>query len=118
MSFMTEIQNFRMTRKIETEKNNAVQTDQPKARSTGLKVFVVPFALAFVFALTALVAPAAAVSINLTAITDVINAFIGIIEPIINLVIAIIPLWFIMQILGFIMGLLAAILAMIKFGNH
>ena len=72
-------------------------------------------ALAVFAAVAVLVQPAAAVDINLSVITDVINAFIGIIEPLISLVIAIVPLWFILEILGFIMGVLAAILAMIKF---
>lgn len=114
MSILTAIHNFRVTRKVSQEKHNAGETIEPKARSTG-HVFVVPFALAFVFALAALASPAAAVTINLSVITDVINAFIGVIEPLVNLVIAIIPLWFILEMVGFIMGLLAAILAMIKF---
>lgn len=117
MSFMTAIQNFRANRKLEEEKTNAAQDTVPKARNTGLPVFVVPFALAFVFALAALAAPVSA-EINLSVITEVINAFIEIIDPIVSLVIAIVPLWFIMQILAFIMGLLAAILAMIRFGSH
>ncbi len=62
-------------------------------------------------------APAMAVDINLTVISDVINAFIGILEPITNLIIAIVPLWFVLQILAFIMGLMGAVLAMIKFGS-
>lgn len=116
MSFLTAIQNFRANRKMEQEKNNAAAEVQPKARSAGLPFLSVPFALAFVFTLTALAVPASA-EINLSVISDVINAFIDIIDPIVNLVVAIVPLWFIMQILGFIMGLLAAILAMIKFSH-
>jgi hypothetical protein len=65
-----------------------------------------------------LAAPAMAVDINLTVISDVINAFIGILEPITNLIIAIVPLWFVLQILAFIMGLMGAVLAMIKFGSR
>jgi len=116
MSIMTAIHNFRTNRKIEQEKTNAGQTVQ-KPRSTGLPVLAVPFALAFVFMLMALVAPVHA-EINLSVITEMINAFIDIIDPIVNLVVAIIPLWFIMQILGFIMGLLAAVLAMIRFNGQ
>jgi hypothetical protein len=82
-----------------------------------MPVMGIPFALAFVFMLMAVCQPAAATSINLSVISDVIDAFTGIISPITDLLIAIVPLWFIMQILAFIMGLLAAILGMIKFGN-
>ncbi len=64
-----------------------------------------------------LAAPAMAVEMNLTVISDVINAFIGILSPITNLIIAIVPLWFILQILAFIMGLMAAVLGMIKFNS-
>lgn len=113
MSIMTAINNFRANRKIEQEKINAGQAVPSRVRSTGLPILAVPFALAFVFMLMALVAPASA-EINLTVITDVIDAFVGIIDDILELVIAIVPIWFVMQILGFIMGLLAAILAMIK----
>jgi len=114
MSLMTKIMNFRSERKLASEKTNAGQTVQ-KARSTGLPFAIVPFALAFVFALSALVAPVAA-EINLSALTDVINAFIDVIEPITSLIIAIVPLWFVIMILGFIMGLLAAVLGIIKNG--
>lgn len=116
MSLMTSIQNFRIKRKIEQEKTNAAQTVQP-VRNTGLSFAIVPFALAFVIALTALAVPVSA-EINLSVITEVVNAFIDIIDDLLNLVIAIVPIWFIMQILAFIMGLLGAILAMIKFGSH
>jgi len=115
MSILTSIRNFRANRMIEQEKTNAGQTTVPKARSW-VPTLAVPFALALMFMLIA-IQPAAAATINLTVISDVINGFIEIITPITNLVIAIVPLWFVMQILGFIMGLLAAILAMIKFGK-
>ena len=115
MSLLTSIQNFRTARKEKQEINNASQPAQTKARSWA-PVLGVPFALAFMFMLVA-IQPAAAVDINLTAITDIINAFISIITPLTNLVIAIVPLWFVMQILAFIMGLIAAILAMIKFSH-
>ena len=116
MSFETKIQNFRASRKLEQEKINAGQTVQ-KPRSTGMPFLGVPFALAFVFMLMALVVPVSA-EINLTALTDVINAFIGVIDPITSLIIAIVPLWFVILILGFIMGLLGAVLAIIKSGMH
>lgn len=74
-------------------------------------------AFSVLLALIAMVPPAAAVTVNLSVITDVINAFIGLLEPITNLIIAIVPLWFILSILSFIMGLLATVLAMIKIGN-
>ena len=115
MSIMTKIQNFRAARKEQQEINNASESAAPKTRSW-TPVLGVPFALAFMFMLVA-IQPAAAVSINLTVISDVINSFIDLITPITNLVVAIVPLWFIMQILAFIMGLLAAILGMIKFGK-
>lgn len=115
MSFKTFIQNLRTDRKIEQEKTNAAPAPAMHRPARGL--FVIPVALAFVMLLTGLGTPVAAVDINLTIISDVINAFIDLIEPITNLIIAIVPLWFIMQILGFIMGLLAAVLAMIKFGK-
>lgn len=115
MSFMTKIQNFRADRKVSQETTNAAQTVQTRTRSTGLPVFAVPFALAFVFMLMALVAPVSA-EINLSVITETINAFIGLIDPITDLVVAVVPLWFVIMILGFIMGLLGAILALIKNG--
>lgn len=114
MSLMTSIQNFRMNWKVSQEKSNAGQTVQ-KTKSTGLPFAVVPFALAFVFALSAL-APRASAEINLSVITETINAFIGLISPITDLIVAIVPLWFVIMILGFIMGLLGAILALIKDG--
>jgi len=113
MPILTSIRNFRANRKIEQEKTNAGQTTIPKARSW-VPTLAVPFALAFMLIA---IQPAAAATINLTVISDVINGFIEIITPITNLVIAIVPLWFVMQILGFVMGLLAAILAMIKFSK-
>lgn len=115
MSFKTSMQNWLTSRKIEQEKKNAAPAPATRAPLRGL--FVIPVALAFVFLLVAVAPPAAAVDINLSIISDVINSFIDLIEPITNLIIAIVPLWFIMQILGFIMGLLAAVLAMIKFGK-
>lgn len=114
MSIMTAIQNFRMRRKVSQETTNAGQTVAVR-KSTGLPFAIVPFALAFVFALTALV-PRAAADINLSVITETINAFIGLITPITDLIVAIVPLWFVIMILGFIMGLLGAILALIKDG--
>lgn len=77
----------------------------------------VKLAVVSIMTMIMVAAPAWAIDINLSVITDVINAFIDLITPITNLLIAIVPLWFIVQILGFIMGLLAAILAMIKFGT-
>lgn len=117
MSFMTAIQNFRASRKVSQETTNAAQTVQTKARSTGIPFLGVPFSLAFVFMLMALVSPVSA-EINLSVITDTINAFIGLIDPITDLVIAIVPLWFVIMILGFIMGLLGAILMLIKSGMN
>lgn len=113
MSVMATIQNFRANRKIEQEKSNAGQTVQ-KVKNTGLPFAIVPFALAFMFMLTVLVAPASA-EINLSGISEVIDAFVLIIDDILNLVLAIIPIWFVMQILAFIFGLLTAILGMINF---
>ena len=113
MSFMTAINNFRTTRKIEKEKNNAGQAAPPRASSTGLHIFVVPFALAFVFMLMALAAPPMSDQphgyhrcdrrVRRHHRTDP--------HPRDRNRAALV----LMQILGFIMGLLAAILAMIKF---
>jgi len=87
---------------------------------TGFKKRMAQYAIGVgttTLALISMVPPAAAVDVNLSVITDVINAFIGLLEPITNLIIAIVPLWFILAILGFIMGLLATVLGMIKIGG-
>jgi hypothetical protein len=115
---MTAIQNFRANRKIAQLKNEAEQ-GETKPRAMNLRTFGIPFALGFAFLLISLAgigAPAQAVDINLSVITETINAFIELITPITNLVIAIVPLWFVIAILGFVMGLLSAILVMIKNG--
>jgi len=117
---MTAINNFRCKRKVEQLKNDAGQT-VGNARPANLRMFGIPVALGFAFLLMSLAgigAPAQAVDINLSVITQTINAFIDLIEPITSLVIAIVPLWFVIAILGFVMGLLAAVLAMIKKGMN
>jgi hypothetical protein len=94
-----------------------VETVKKPGKRSVMGALAMTLCFAAVFGL-AMVQPAAAVTINLSVITDVINAFIGILEPITNLIIAIVPLWFVLQILAFIMGLLTAVLAMIKFNTH
>lgn len=114
MSVTASIQNFRMNRKVAQEKNNAVQTVTPRVRSTGLPFSIVPFALAFVFALAALVNPVSA-AINFTPIVELLEAVVSLIPTMMDLVIAIAPLIVVIAVVGFIVKFLDRILQLLNF---
>lgn len=91
MSVMASVKNFLTGKKIEQEKINAAQTVTARARSPGMLAAVTPFALAFVFMIVAVTAPASA-ALNLANITDLLNDFIGILPVFLDLMIAYAPI--------------------------
>lgn len=114
MSLKTALGNLRTSLKVQKEINNAQMTATvQKAKS--LPVLGLPFALAFVFMLSALAVPVSAeIDLNAT-ISPLITGITALIPSIVELVVSIVPAIIVLAVVGFIVGFLDKILSMLKF---
>ena len=109
---MTSLQNLRSNLRIAQLKKEAELEDKTSKAPVTRGVFVMPFALAFVFALAA-IGPAQA-AIDFSNITSLIQAVTGLIPAFMDLVIAIAPLIVTIAIIAFVVTFLDKILSMLN----